>query len=73
VDRQQCKDIAVRGTQLTMKYAEEALGDCDLGFQYSPEIFNETEPEFALEVCEAVMDVWQPEHGREILLISRRR
>lgn len=68
IDRQQCKDMAVRGTRLMMKYAEEALGDCDFGFEYSPEIFNETEPEFVLEICEAVMDVWQPERGREIIL-----
>ena len=51
-----------------MKYAERTLAGCDLEFQYSPELFNETEPEFALEVCEAVMDVWQPEEGREIIL-----
>lgn len=68
VDRQQCKDMAVRGTRLMMRYAEEALGDCDFGFEYSPEIFNETEPEFILEICEAVMEVWQPERDREIIL-----
>ncbi|MEV4322172.1 2-isopropylmalate synthase, partial [Microbispora rosea] len=66
--RDECRDLAVEGTRLMMKYAEATLGDCDLGFQYSPELFNETEPEFALEVCEAVMDVWQPEEGREIIL-----
>ncbi|MBD3140374.1 2-isopropylmalate synthase [Microbispora bryophytorum] len=66
--RDECRNLAVEGTRLMMKYAEATLGDCDLGFQYSPELFNETEPEFALEVCEAVMDVWQPEEGREIIL-----
>ncbi|GAA0380435.1 2-isopropylmalate synthase [Microbispora corallina] len=66
--REECKDLAVEGTRLMMKYAEATLAGCDLGFQYSPELFNETEPEFALEVCEAVMDVWQPEPGREIIL-----
>src|SRR2546430_10450501 len=38
------------------------------GYQYSPEIFTDTELDFALEVCEGVMDVWQPEEGREIIL-----
>ena len=39
------------------------LGDCDFGYQYSPEIFTDTELDFALEVCEAVSDVWQPGRG----------
>jgi 2-isopropylmalate synthase len=66
--RDECKGMAVNGTRLMMKYSERALAGVDLGFQYSPELFNETEPEFALEVCEAVIDVWQPEAGREIVL-----
>ncbi|MGE7438275.1 MULTISPECIES: 2-isopropylmalate synthase [Kitasatospora] len=66
--REECRDLAVRGTGQLMKYADQLLGDCDLGYQYSPELFNETEPDFALEVCEAVMDVWQPGPGREIVL-----
>ncbi|GGL44537.1 2-isopropylmalate synthase [Planomonospora parontospora] len=68
MDRDECKDLAVQGTRLMMKYADRTLADCDLGFQYSPELFNDTEPDFALEVCEAVMDVWQPEPGRGIIL-----
>ena len=44
-----------------MKYADKILGDgTDFGYEYSPEIFMDTELDFALEVCEAVMDVWQP-------------
>lgn len=68
IDRQQCKDLAVSGTQQMLKYADDLLGDCALGFEYSPELFNETELDFSLEVCEAVMDVWQPMPGREIIL-----
>ncbi|MFF0309733.1 2-isopropylmalate synthase [Streptosporangium sp. NPDC004379] len=68
MDRDECKDLAVRGTRLVTKYAERFLDGCDLGFQYSPEHFADTEPEFSLEVCEAVMDVWQPGPGREIIL-----
>jgi 2-isopropylmalate synthase len=68
VDKDECRAIAVRGTELVMKYAEELLGDCDFGYQYSPEIFTNTELEFAVDVCEAVSDVWQPEADREIIL-----
>ncbi|WP_066891887.1 2-isopropylmalate synthase [Carbonactinospora thermoautotrophica] len=68
VDREECKAIAVRGTEWVMKYAEEMLPDTEFGYQYSPEVFTGTELEFALEVCEAVMDVWQPTPEREIIL-----
>ncbi|RST15170.1 2-isopropylmalate synthase [Streptomyces sp. WAC05374] len=63
------KQIAVDGTRLVMEYADKILGDETVfGYQYSPEIFTDTELDFALEVCEGVMDVWQPEEGREIIL-----
>ena len=68
VDKAECMSIATHGTELVMKYAEEHLGDVEFGYQYSPEIFTGTEPEFAVEVCNAVMDVWQPSDGREIIL-----
>ncbi len=67
--KEQIKQIAVDGTRLVMEYAEKLLDDRTVfGYQYSPEIFTDTELDFALEVCEAVMDVWQPEAGREIIL-----
>ncbi|CAL9409744.1 2-isopropylmalate synthase [Streptomyces sp. enrichment culture] len=67
--RDDVKQIAVDGTRLVMEYAEKVLGDDTVfGYQYSPEIFTDTELDFALEVCEGVMDVWQPEAGREIIL-----
>jgi 2-isopropylmalate synthase len=67
-DRDECRAIAVQGTEWVMKYADELLTDTDFGYQYSPEIFTGTELEFAVEVCEAVSDVWQPGSGREIIL-----
>jgi 2-isopropylmalate synthase len=67
--REECKQLAVEGTRHVMKYAEQYLGDAtDFGYEYSPEIFMDTELDFALETCEAVMDVWQPGPGREIIL-----
>ncbi|PBC63789.1 2-isopropylmalate synthase [Streptomyces sp. Tue6028] len=63
------KQIAVDGTRLVMEYAEKLLDpETEFGYQYSPEIFTDTELDFALEVCEAVMDVYQPGPGREIIL-----
>jgi 2-isopropylmalate synthase len=72
VTPEECRQIAVRGTEMVMKYAESLLGDIvgseDFGYQYSPEIFTQSDTDFAISVCEAVSDVWQPEAGREIIL-----
>ena len=50
--------IAVDGAALLKKLADETEGNFQ--FEYSPESFTGTEPEYALEVCNAVLDVWQP-------------
>ena len=50
--------IAVDGAKLLKKLADETEGN--FAFEYSPESFTGTEPEYALEVCNAVLDVWQP-------------
>ncbi|MCX6397818.1 MAG: 2-isopropylmalate synthase [Propionibacteriales bacterium] len=68
VSEAECTAIATRGTEWVMKYAEQLLEGTDFGYQYSPEIFTQTPTDFALEVCERVSDVWQPEAGREIIL-----
>jgi len=68
IDRGECKALAVEGTRHVMKYAEELLGGTDFGYEYSPEIFMDTELDYALDVCAGVMDVWQPGPGREIIL-----
>jgi 2-isopropylmalate synthase len=66
--REECKAVAVDGTRAVVKYAEQYLAGTDFGYEYSPEIFMDTELDFSLEICEAVMDVWQPGPGREIVL-----
>jgi 2-isopropylmalate synthase len=68
VDRNECRAIAVHGTELVMKYADEYLSGTDFGYQYSPEVFTGTELEFSLDVCEAVSDAWEPAEDREIIL-----
>ena len=50
--------IAVDGAALLKKLADETEGNFQ--FEYRPESFTGTEPEYALEVCNAVLDVWQP-------------
>jgi 2-isopropylmalate synthase len=68
LDQDGVKDIAVRGAQWCQKYAESLLQGTDVRWQYSPESFTGTELDYALEVCEAVMDVWQPTPERPVVL-----
>ena len=68
LDRDGVKDIAVRGARWCEKYADELLPGTDVRWQYSPESFTGTELDYALEVCEAVMDVWQPTPERPVVL-----
>ena len=68
-DREATKELATSGTQHVMDHAEKILDpDTVFGYEYSPEIFVDTELEYALEVCEAVMDVWSPEVGRPLII-----
>ena len=58
--------IAVEGAKLLKELTEEA-GE-KYRFEYSPESFTGTEPEYALEVCNAVLDVWQPTADRKAII-----
>ncbi|NNG21151.1 2-isopropylmalate synthase [Naumannella sp. ID2617S] len=67
IDEAECIALARRGTEMVMKYAEEYLNDVEFGYEYSPEIFTQTPTDYAIEVCNAVSDVWQPDADREII------
>ena len=56
--KEQVKQIAIEGAKLLNELAAEVKGD--VTFEYSPESFTGTEVEYALEICTAVQDVWQP-------------
>ena len=59
--------IAVNGARLLQEGAARAPG-ADWTFEYSPESFSGTEPDFAVEVCNAVIDIWQPQRGRKVVI-----
>ncbi|MCI6561668.1 MAG: 2-isopropylmalate synthase [Oscillospiraceae bacterium] len=59
-------DIAVTGAKLCKEYREKTEGN--FRFEYSPESFTGTEPEFALEICNAVIDVWQPSENDKVII-----
>ncbi|MCO3562803.1 2-isopropylmalate synthase [Pseudomonas aeruginosa] len=66
-DKQGVVDIATNAAKLIKKLAAEQP-DTQWSFQYSPEIFSSTELEFSVEVCNAVIDVWQPTPDNKIIL-----
>lgn len=59
-------DIAVTGAKLCREYREKYEGN--FRFEYSPESFTGTEPEFALEICNAVLDVWKPTANDKVII-----
>lgn len=64
--REEIVDIAVSGAQLILDYAQKAEGEyC---FEYSPESFTGTEMDFALEICNRVLDVWQPTPQKKVII-----
>ena len=67
LDRQGIVDIATNAARLCRKL-ESTLPDTDVRYEYSPESFTGTEPEFAVEICEAVMGVIEPTPERPIII-----
>ena len=59
--------IATRSTRLVKEWVSR-LPETDITFQYSPESFALTEVDFALEICEAVVDIWQPTPQKKMIL-----
>jgi 2-isopropylmalate synthase len=64
--KEEIKEIAVEGAKMLKRLTEEA--GANYRFEYSPESFTGTEPEYALEVCNAVLDVWQPTADRKAII-----
>ena len=60
-------DIAVSGAKLFNEYADK-MPETNFRFEYSPESFTGTEVEFALRICNAVIDVWQPRPERKVII-----
>lgn len=64
--KEEVKQIAIDGAALLKRLADEA--GQDLYFEYSPESFTGTEMDYAVEVCNAVLDVWQPTSERKAII-----
>ena len=67
LDKNGIVDIAVNGARLIRDLAEK-MPHTEVIYQYSPESFTGTELDFAVEICESVMDVWQPTSAKKTIL-----
>ena len=64
--KEEIKKIATDGAELLKKLAEETDGN--FSFEYSPESFHGTEVDYAVEVCNAVLDIWQPTVNKKAII-----
>ena len=64
--KEEITEMAVSGAKLVKEFA--AKTDGNFSFEYSPESFTGTEPEFALEICNAVLKVWEPVPERKVII-----
>lgn len=64
--KEEIKEIAVSGAKICEEYRKKTPGN--FIFEYSPESFTGTEPEYALEVCNAVLDVWKPSADNKVII-----
>src|SRR3546814_21181397 len=66
MSKDEVREIALTGTRLVKEYTSKHP-ETSWRYEYSPEVFSTTEPEFALEVCNAVTEVWQPTPESKII------
>ncbi len=66
-NKEEVRQIAIDGVKL-IKSLVDSIPETNIRLEYSPESFSDTEVDYALEVCEAVMDVWQPTEENKIIL-----
>ncbi len=64
--KEEILQIAIDGAKLFKQIADET--GCQYRYEYSPESFTGTEPEYALEVCNAVLDIWKPTPDRKAII-----
>jgi 2-isopropylmalate synthase len=67
MEREEIKDLAVKGAELVRKGADKISGT-EIYYEYSPESYSGTEDDFALEICEAVIDVLEPTPERKLII-----
>lgn len=66
--REECVKLAVEGAQMIADYIAADKSGTGYILEYSPESFSSTEPDFAVEICDAVLDVWKPSADNKAII-----
>ena len=66
--QKECIDLAVSGARMIKEHLANDTSDTEWILEYSPESFSGTEPEFAVEICDAVLDIWQPTEEKKAII-----
>ena len=66
--RKECIELAVEGAKMIKEYLDNDASSTNWILEYSPESYSSTEPDFAVEICDAVADVWQPTPDNKVII-----
>ena len=66
--KKECIDLAVEGAKMIKDYIDQDQSGTNWILEYSPESYSSTEPDFAVEICDAVLDVWQPSKENKAII-----
>ncbi len=66
--QKECLDLAVSGAKMIKEYLDQDDSGTNWTLEYSPESFSSTEPDFAVAICDAVADVWQPTPDKKMIV-----
>ena len=66
--RKECIDLAVDGARMIKEFIDNDFSATNWILEYSPESYSSTEPDFAVEICDAVADVWQPTPDNKVII-----
>ncbi|MCR5061242.1 MAG: 2-isopropylmalate synthase [Saccharofermentans sp.] len=66
--KKECIELAVEGAKLIKEYINEDDSDTNWILEYSPESYSSTEPDFSVEICDAVCDIWKPTPDRKVII-----
>ncbi|MBN1892812.1 MAG: 2-isopropylmalate synthase [Clostridiales bacterium] len=66
--KKECVDLAVSGAKMIKEAIEKDTSHTKWFFEYSPESFSGTEPDFAVEICDSVLDAWQPNEENKAII-----
>ena len=67
-DRKDCIKLATDGAELIKEYIDNDVSDTNWILEYSPESYSSTEPDFAVEICDAIADIWQPTPDNKVII-----